>query len=76
MDGVTANIGSGETPSIIEIARFISERMGVPIVHEKPRPGEVPGFFLDSTYARSLGYEPKVRFWDGLDAYLRLWESS
>ena len=67
--GATVNVGSGETPSIKEIAQFISAKMGVPIVSEPARPGEVPGFSLDSSFARSLGYEPRTRFWEGLEQY-------
>ena len=70
--GATVNVGSGETPSIKEIAEFIAERSGVSIVNEPPRPGEVPGFSLDSSFVTGLGYRPAVGFWDGLERYLSL----
>lgn len=70
--GATVNIGSGETPSIKEIASFIAERSGVSILNEPPRPGEVPGFSLDSSFVTGLGYRPAVGFWDGLERYLSL----
>ena len=70
LSGLAINVGSGETPSIVEIASFIAERTGVDVTHEPPRPGEVPGFHLDSSLIRSYGYEPKVEFWDGLSSYL------
>ena len=59
--GRTLNVGSGETPSIKEIAEFVSERMGVSVVNEPPRPGEVPGFVLDSALIRSLGFRVEDR---------------
>ena len=71
--GKTLNVGSGETPSIKEIAEFISERMGVPVVNEPPRPGEVPGFVLNSSLIRSLGFESKIGFWAGIEDYLKSW---
>ena len=71
--GKTLNVGSGETPSIKEIADFISERMGVPVVNEPPRPGEVPGFVLNSSLIRSLGFEPRIGFWAGIEDYLKSW---
>ena len=70
LSGLAVNVGSGQTPSIVEIASFIAERTGVDVTHEPPRPGEVPGFHLDSSLIRSYGYEPKVEFWDGLSSYL------
>ena len=71
--GKTLNVGSGETPSIKEIAEFISERMGVLVVNEPPRPGEVPGFVLNSSLIRSLGFESKIGFWAGIEDYLKSW---
>lgn len=68
--GAVLNAGTGETPSVNEIARFISDKRGVPITNEPARPGEVPGFALDSSRIRQLGFTPQVRFWDGLSSYL------
>ena len=68
--GEVVNFGSGETASVKEIAEFISKRTGVETQYHAPRPGEVPGFELDSSSARRLGFIPKVRFWDGLARYL------
>ena len=70
LTGVTLNVGTAETPSVKEIAEFISEKKGVPIKHEPPRPGEVPGFALDSSRIKELGFDPQVKFWDGLSSYL------
>ena len=70
LSGVTLNAGTGETPSIREIADFISRRMGVSVVNDPPRPGEVQGFALDSSRIRGMGFAPRIKFWDGLAAYL------
>ncbi len=72
LKGAVVNVGTGETPSIKEIAEFIGEKTGAAIINEAARPGEVPGFELDSSLIRSLGFSPKVRFWDGFSSYLSM----
>lgn len=69
--GKAFNIGTGETPSIGEIAEFIGGRMNVPVINQPARPGEVPGFELDSSAINTLGFQPDIAFWDGLEAYLK-----
>ena len=69
--GAALNVGTGETPSIQEIADFIADKMGVSIVNEQARPGEVRGFALDSSKIRDLGFAPRIKFWEGLEAYLK-----
>ena len=68
--GEALNVGTNETPSIREIAEFIGDRAGVSVVSEPPRPGEVPGFRLDSSKIGAQGFEPQTRFWEGLSSYL------
>jgi len=68
--GTTINLGTQETVSVKEVAEFISTRTGVPIETRPARPGEVPGFQLDTTLARSIGFAPRVKFWDRLGRYL------
>ena len=70
LTGATLNVGTGETPSIKEIAGFIGNKMGARIINKPARPGEVPGFVLDSSSIRGLGFAPQVKFWDGLSSYL------
>ena len=70
IEGEVLNAGSGETPSIIEIATSISEKTGASIVHKPARPGEVPGFELDSSKINGLGFSPSIRFENGLARYL------
>ena len=70
LNGATLNVGTGETPSVKEIAEFIGKRTGVSILNEEARPGEVTGFALNSSRIRELGFAPKIKFWDGVAAYL------
>ena len=71
--GATVNVGTGDIVSVRAIAEFIAERAGVEIAEQPARPGEVPRFSLDSSLARSLGFAPRVEFWDGLGRYLDTW---
>ena len=68
--GEVINFGSGETPSIREIAEFIANELGSTIEFGPARPGEVAGFLLDSTKANSNGFRPKVPFWAGMKRYI------
>ena len=70
LNGNAINIGSQETASVKEIAEFINARTDAPIEYLPARPGEVPGIQLDSTFARSIGFTPGIKFWDGLGRYL------
>ena len=75
LKGEVVNVGTGETVSIREIAEFIAARAGVEVRCQPARPGEVPRFKLDSSFARKLGFAPKVKFMDGLARYLE-WVSA
>jgi dTDP-glucose 4,6-dehydratase len=68
--GQTFNAGTGETISIKDIANFVASRTGVAVEHAAPRAGEVPEFMLDSSKIRALGFEPKIKFWDGIERYV------
>ena len=68
--GEVLNVGTGETVTIQHIADVVADRLGVAVEHGEPRPGEVPGFGLDSWKARALGFEPKVGFEEGLARYI------
>ena len=70
LSGETLNVGTGETPSIREIAEFIAGKTGAEVINESPRPGEVLGFKLDCSKIRNLGFAPGTKFWDGLSGYL------
>ena len=75
IQGEVINLGTGETPSIKEIAEFIAQRLGASVEYGPARPGEVGGLILDTTKARLLGFAPHVSFWDGLDRYIQ-WRQS
>lgn len=70
MSGEAINLGSGETPSVIEIANLIRRTIGVEIEYGPPRSGEVDGFLLDSSKASSLGFHPKISFANGIEMYI------
>ena len=70
--GEAINLGTGETPSIREIAEFVAQKLDARVEYGPGRPGEVEGFNLDTSRSRLLGFEPRVPFWDGLDEYIRL----
>jgi dTDP-glucose 4,6-dehydratase len=73
--GATINVGTGETVTVQEIARYIAAAMGVSIAQKPARPGEVPGFVLETSKIRDLGFSPRIKFWDGLKAYLEFWRA-
>ncbi len=75
LTGEVINVGTAETVSIKEIAEFVSARAGVEVQYQPARPGEVSGYILDSSFARQLGFAPKVKFFDGLARYLE-WVSA
>lgn len=68
--GEVFNIGSGEPQTILEIAQRAIAVMGAdlePAVTGKYRVGDIRHCFADIDKARRLlGYEPRVRFADGL----------
>ncbi len=69
-DGMALNIGSGQPISIREIAIELSSTLGVEIPIEitgKYRAGDIRHCFADiSAAANVLGYQPKVKFSEGL----------
>jgi dTDP-L-rhamnose 4-epimerase len=69
-DGMALNIGSGEPISICEVACALSRALNIDIpadVTGKYRAGDVRHCFADISAARRLlGYEPKVRFTEGI----------
>lgn len=70
LTGAVLNVGTGETPSINDIATFISEKTGATISHEPSRRGEVRGFSLNSSRIKELGFAPEIAFWEGVETYL------
>ena len=68
--GMALNVGTGEQPSVQDIAEFIKGKTGASIVSGTARPGEVEGFALDSTRINSIGFSPSIGFWNGLADYI------
>lgn len=70
LEGKTINFGSGKNTSVKDIAEYIGKKFNAEIKHGPARPGEVSRFPSDISYARSLGFEPKVDIWEGIDRYI------
>ena len=68
--GQTFNIGSGEPRTVLEVARSVIDAVNAPVdplVTGKYRIGDIRHCFADISKARRLlGYEPQVKFEDGL----------
>jgi dTDP-L-rhamnose 4-epimerase len=68
--GEVFNIASGEPRSILDIARSVLDLLGVarePVITGKYRAGDIRHCCADISRARRLlGYQPQVRFEDGL----------
>ena len=78
-DGMALNVGSGEPVSIREVAATLAEALeteATPDLTGKYRAGDIRHCFADISAARRhLGYQPRVRFADGvkeLVGWLRL----
>ncbi len=70
LKGRVINFASGVNVQIKTIALYIAEKFGVRVVHEAPRPGEVSRFPAGISFARSLGFAPRVNIWEGIDRYI------
>ena len=69
-DGLALNVGSGEPVSVSEVASTLAGSLGVEVDAEvtgKYRAGDIRHCYADISGARKyLGYEPKVKFADGI----------
>ena len=74
-NGRCYNISCGDRTSNGEILEHLKERYSHAVVVEAPwRAGDVMHTQADITRARDeLGYEPIVRFWDGLEKTIEWW---
>lgn len=68
--GRAINFASGQNTKIKDIAEYIARRLGVLVAHGPPRPGEVSRAPADISFAKSLGFSPRVTIWDGIDRYI------
>jgi len=69
VDGRPTNIACGDRVTLLEMVAILNELVGhdLPVVHGEPRPGDVAHSQADIERARAvLGYEPVVRFREGL----------
>ena len=69
-DGMALNVGSGEPITIEDVAKTLTESLGVKVPAEitgKYRAGDIRHCFGDISLARkTLGYEPKYKFASGV----------
>lgn len=69
-DGMALNVASGEPISVREVARSLSSALGIEMEPEltgKYRAGDIRHCFADiSATKKHLGYEPKVKFSEGV----------
>jgi dTDP-L-rhamnose 4-epimerase len=73
LDGLAANVGSGEATGIREIARLIAAALNVsisPVAQGEFRPGEMRHLISDTTRIRAAGYEPQVSLAEGIGRYI------
>ena len=72
------NVACGDRTSNREILDYFKEKFPHAIVEDAPwRPGDVMHTQADITeITNDLGYEPKVRFWEGLERTLAWWDIS
>lgn len=74
LSGKAINFASGTNTKVKDIAEYIAKAFGANIEHGPARPGEVQRFPADISLARSIGFEPKVGIWEGIDRYIE-WAS-
>ena len=68
--GQVINVGTGERHTLNETIKILNETFGTQVTprYDAPRAGDVRHSHADISLARELlGYEPKVRFVEGLN---------
>lgn len=70
LKGRAVNFASGVNVSVKNIAQYIANKFNVNVVHAPARPGEVSRPPADISFAKSLGYEPEISIWEGIDRYI------
>ncbi|OIP76910.1 MAG: dTDP-glucose 4,6-dehydratase [Parcubacteria group bacterium CG2_30_44_11] len=70
LEGKSINFGSGVNTSVNDIATYIAKKFNAEIKHGPARPGEVQRFPADISYAKSLGFSPKISIYEGIDRYI------
>lgn len=64
------NFASARNVKIRDIAEYIAKKLNVKVVYGPARPAEVSRLPADISFARSLGFMPKVDLWQGIDNYI------
>lgn len=73
LDGLPVNVGSGRATSVRDLARIISEQLGLeiaPVARGEFRPGEIRSLTSDISRIRAVGYEPQVPLEEGIARYI------
>jgi len=73
--GKQYNVSCGDQTTNRDILNFFTSRFSHAVVRDAPwRPGDVMHTCADITSISSdLGYEPKIRFWEGMERTLEWW---
>ena len=58
--------------TVHDLAKLVvdTSETDIKTIYGKPRPGEVKRFLSNSSYMRSLGWEPKVSMEEGMKKYI------
>jgi len=68
------NIASNDCTTNADILTYFIDNFGVKIKNAPWRPGDIMHTRADVSKAKDeLGYEPKVRFWEGLERTVKWW---
>lgn len=68
------NVACGERTSNNEILEYFRNKFpNIEVVHAAERAGDVKHTQADISSIMELGYEPKVKFWDGLEKTIAWW---
>jgi len=70
LSGQAINFASGVNTSVKEIAQYVAKKLDAEIEYGPARPGEVKRFPADISKAKSLGFQPKIDIWEGIDRYI------
>ena len=70
--GKVINIGTEQDITVNDLAKLVvdTSETDIKTIYGKPRPGEVKRFLSDSSYMRSLGWEPEVSMEEGMKKYI------
>ncbi|BBX73752.1 dTDP-glucose 4,6-dehydratase [Mycobacterium shinjukuense] len=70
LKGRAINFASGTNTSVRDIAEYIAQRFHTRVTQGQPRPGEVSRYPADISLAKSIGFDPRVGIWEGIDRYI------